>query len=57
MYINQEQPREITGSGGYKNTLSFKFLDAICEVYASILFIVTPPASVSAYYNYTAFEL
>jgi len=32
MYINQEQPREITGSGGYENTLSFKFLDAIREV-------------------------
>jgi hypothetical protein len=32
MYINQEQPREITGSGGYKNAMSLNFLDDINEV-------------------------
>jgi hypothetical protein len=32
MYINQEQPREITGSGGYKNAMSLNFLDVIHEV-------------------------
>jgi hypothetical protein len=29
MYINQEQPREITGSGGCNSTLSVKFLDTM----------------------------